>query len=84
MSSYAVRFFAGPAGAAGGTELARVEGLACRYRYSTPSSRISLTGRRASSALAPAVLETEFARDQHGRIAGEVVVTGPDPACERD
>jgi hypothetical protein len=65
-------------------ELLRIEGLTCAYRFSTPHCRFRLIGRRASGETVSEVMETEFARDREGRVAGEVVVTGPDPACKRD
>lgn len=70
------------AGAAGeGPRFVRIENLSCHYLFATPTCRFTLTGRRAGGELVSALLETSFARDEHGRLAGEVVVTGPDPAC---
>jgi hypothetical protein len=64
-------------------QFARVTGAECRYRFATPNCRFTLTGRRASGEEVSAMLETDFARDGEGRLAGEVIVIGPDPACRR-
>lgn len=65
-------------------QLVRVEGATCGYRLSTPHCRFRLIGRQAAGDAVSAMLETAFARNREGRLAGEVDLTGPDPACKQD
>jgi hypothetical protein len=64
-------------------ELVQVQGVRCAYVYSTPHCEFVLTARHPSGELTSSLIETSFARNQHGQLASEVVVTGPDPACGR-
>jgi hypothetical protein len=77
------RIWTPPLPAAERSELTGVRDVACAYAFATPSCAFTVTARRASGAEASARLRTEFARDERGRLAAEVIATGPDPACSR-
>src|SRR4051812_36553044 len=75
------RFSTSPTSTSERDELVRVRGVRCAYAYQTPECEFIVIARRGAGGLYSTRIETGFARDEHGRLAAEVVSTGPDPAC---